>query len=243
MFAFPTRRSKPMSGLMDSILSSLDPQTVSAMAQRLGTSPQQTERAIHAALPLMVGQMSRNAADPAGERSLRNALERDHASAGISDVLGGLLGGMGGMNSGSGAGGLGDLLGGLLGGGGQASPRAPAGGDLMSDGMAILGHVFGQKQERVANGVGQVSGLGRQSSSQLMAMLAPIVMAALARMMNRQGSGGLGDLLGGENNRAQQHAGAGGMMGALLDRDGDGDVDMADLMQSGDLLGGLFGRR
>lgn len=229
-----------MSGLMDSIMDSLDPQTVSAMAQRLGSSPQQTERAIQAALPLLVGQLARNASDPEGERALQGALQRDHANVDLGSVLGGLLGGA--SNARGSGGGIGDLLGGLLGGSAPAAP-ASRGGDTMSDGMAILGHVFGQRQQRVANGVGQVSGLGGQSSSQLMAMLAPIVMAALARMMQGQGQGGLGGLLGGESRRAQQNPGAGGLMGALLDRDGDGDVDMADLMQSGDLLGGLFGRR
>jgi hypothetical protein len=229
-----------MSGLMDSIIGALDPQTVSAMAQRLGTSPQQTERAIHAALPLMVGQLARNASDPAGERALQGALQRDHAGVDLGSVLGSVLGGMGGGTQGSG-GGVGELLGGLFGGGGRAPE--PRRGNVLSDGMAILGHVFGQRQQRVESGVGQVSGLGRENSSQLMAMLAPIVMAALARMAQGQGGGGLGGLLGGESRRAQQHPGAGGMMGALLDRDGDGDVDMADLMQSGDLLGGLFGGR
>ena len=74
-------------------------------------------------------------------------------------------------------------------------------------------------------------------------MLAPIVMAVLARMMlNRGGdSNALGGLLGGEARQVRQQDG--GLLGAVLDRDGDGDVDLSDLLQNGQLLGGLFGRR
>lgn len=252
-----------MSDLMQSVLSVLGPDKVNAMARQIGASPQQTERAIEAALPLMIGQMARNTAQPQGAQALHHALERDHAGVDLGGLLGAVLGGGGG-------GGAGDLIGAVLGGGGGRGGSNDAGGllgsvlgsvfgggdapqqrntrqaaDPISDGLAILGHVFGQKQQRVANGVSQVGGINGQQSSQLMAMLAPILMAVLGQMMNRRGGGSdaLGSLLGGENRQMQQQAGGGGLLGAVLDRDGDGDVDLADLMQNGQLLGGLFGRR
>jgi hypothetical protein len=69
-------------------------------------------------------------------------------------------------------------------------------------------------------------------------------MAALARMMQNRGGGAsaLGGLLGNENQAMRQRDG-GGLLGAVLDRNGDGDVDFSDLLSNGQLLGGLFGRR
>lgn len=241
-----------MSELLQSVLSVLDRNQVNAMAQRIGASPQQTERAIEAALPLLIGQMARNSSQPQGAQALYGALERDHGGVDLGGLLGAVLGGGGGGGGGSGGGVgglLGSVLGGVLGGGGGSAPAASRKSDPISDGMAILGHVFGQRQTRVANGVGQVGGMSGQQSNQLLAMLAPIVMAALAKLMQGNGGGAsaLGGLLGNEERSLQKQApqagaGAGGLLGAILDRDGDGDVDLADLVQGGQLLGGLFGK-
>ena len=74
---------------------------------------------------------------------------------------------------------------------------------------------------------------------QLLAMLAPIVMSFLANRSARQGldAGGLGELLGQERTQGRQRAG-GGALDALLDQDGDGDLDANDLLKLGM---GLFG--
>jgi len=234
-----------MAELMQSVMSMLDEDRVNAMARQIGASPQQTENAIQAALPLLVAQMARNSAQPQGAQALHSALERDHAGVDVGGLLGAVLGGGGGS---AGTGGLlGNVLGSVLGGdvGAGSRPTSQAGGDAISNGMAILGHVFGQKQQRVARGVGQLGGMNGQQSSQLLAMLAPIVMAVLSKMMQGRGGGAqaLGGLLGGENQRVQQNPGTGSVVKALLDRDGDGDVDLSDLMQGGQLLGGLLGRR
>ena len=205
--------------LMQSVLSQLDGQRIDQMSRQLGATPEQTERAIQAALPLLIGQMARNSAAPQGADALQRALATDHA--GVD---------------------LGGLLGAVLGGGRQPTAR---GSDPLSDGAAILEHVFGQRQQRVANSVGQVGGLDRQQSSRLLSMLAPIVMALLSRALQNRGGGtsGLGAILGGEQRTLREHPATGGLLGAVLDRDGDGDVDVSDLLRNGQLLGGLFGRR
>lgn len=226
-----------MSDLLQHVLSTLGPDDVAAMARRIGASPQQTERAIEAALPLLIGQMSRNVREPQGAQALQHALERDHLGVDPGGLLGAVLGGSQGGNV------LGNVLGSVFGGGQTSAAR---GRDPISDGLAILGHVFGQKQQRVTNGVGQVGGIDSQQSSQLLAMLAPIVMAVLGRMFANRGGGtqALGGILGGGDPRATRSQGNnGGLLGAVLDRDGDGDVDLGDLLQNGQLLGGLFGRR
>jgi hypothetical protein len=115
------------------------------------------------------------------------------------------------------------------------------GGALGGAGAAILGHVFGQRQEQVQGKLGRTTGLDPQTLSRLLALLAPIVMAYLGRKQ-RQGQldpGGVADVLGQQRQRIEQHPQARGGLGAILDRDGDGSV-IDDLT---DLAGGLFGKR
>jgi hypothetical protein len=128
-----------------------------------------------------------------------------------------------------------DDLGGFLGGGG--------GGGI---GGAILGHVFGGRQETMGSALGRTTGLDGASAARLLAMLAPIVMAALgrARAQNGLDSGGLTDLLGGERARMQQASPDGfGMLTSMLDSDGDGSIADDVTRLGGGLLGSLFGKR
>ncbi|MCQ4167002.1 DUF937 domain-containing protein [Tahibacter harae] len=244
-----------MSGVVDAVMAQLGDGEIGAVAQRFGLSQDQAQAAIAQTLPLMVGAMAKNASTPDGAQALHTALG-DHAGVDLGDLLGGLLGGgapggAGGFGGGGGLGGLGSLaeavLGGLGGGAAaQAPAQAPGGMDagLGGIGGAILGHIFGNKQGQAEQGLGQTTGLGGVNAGQLMAMLAPIVMAVLARMnQNRNlGPGGLSDMLGQESQRTREAGGiGGGLLGAVLDRDGDGDVDLSDLLSVG---GGLLaGRR
>ncbi len=145
-------------------------------------------------------------------------------------------------------GGLMENLGGLLG-------NAEAGA-----GAGILGHIFGQKRATVETGVGEATGLKQQQVGKLLMVLAPIVMAALARRQQAHqeqevpvagastipaGSAGLPDILAREAQEAQQRApaGLGGLLG-MLDRDGDGNpLNDIGRMASGGGLGGLLGGR
>ena len=97
---------------LDNLLGQLGPDTIARMAGQLGVSPQQTQTAIQAALPMLMGAMQRNAATPQGAESLHQAVTRDHQGVDLGGLLGGLLGGGGGGGAGA--------LGGLLGGGGNA---------------------------------------------------------------------------------------------------------------------------
>ena len=211
----PFSSSSSSSSLADELLAQLNGAPLQQMAQHLGTSPGQTADAVAAALPLLLGTLGRNAAQPQGAMDLFGALQRDHAGAGPD---------------------LGGLLGSLLGGAHQtAAPR-------QADGGAILGHIFGGKRQRAEESLGQATGLGA-NAGQLLQLLAPVVMAFLARRMNSGGmdAGGLGQALGQERVRAQQGGGlGGGLLGSLLDQDGDGQVGLSDLLQMG---GGLLGGR
>jgi hypothetical protein len=126
---------------------------------------------------------------------------------------------------------LSNILGGILGGG--------AGSGI---GGAILGHVFGGNQGAVNQGLGQATGLGPQNAGQLMAILAPLVMGALANHAQGQGvgAGGLGGLLAQEVQHVQQQGGsAGGLLDSVLSNTG----GLAGILQSAGGLLGAFTRR
>lgn len=115
-------------------------------------------------------------------------------------------------------------------------------GGNIQDGSAIVGHVLGGKQEAVANSLSQVSGLNAGSTSQLLAMLAPVVMGALGKTQREEGlnAGGLANLLSGEQSHADSMLG--GLASQLLDANHDGSI-VDDVVNMGSkLLGGLFGR-
>lgn len=111
-------------------------------------------------------------------------------------------------------------------------------------GMGILKHVFGGRESAVESALGSSAGIGGGQMKQLLAMLAPLVMGMIGKQQRQGGldAGALAGLLGGERKAAEKKApGAAGLIGSLLDADGDGDVtdDIAKL--GGSLLGGLFG--
>lgn len=107
------------------------------------------------------------------------------------------------------------------------------------DGQAILGHVLGDKQSNVQQGISQASGLDMGSSGQLLSMLAPLVMGALSQQKQQAGldASGISNLLTKESKQTESSLGG---LAQLLDMDGDGEIT-DDMMNLGSkLLGGLF---
>lgn len=113
-----------------------------------------------------------------------------------------------------GGGGLGNLLGGLLGAG-----AAPQGAD-------VLGSLLGNARAQVEGQLAQTTGLGDKVGP-LLAMLAPLVLQFLSQRAEAQdGAPGLGSM-------------GGGVLGNLLDQNGDGKLDASDLFKLGaSFLGG-----
>lgn len=107
------------------------------------------------------------------------------------------------------------------------------------DGGGILGHVFGDRQAQVEEGLGQATGIGGQGMGQLLGMLAPLVMGALGRATQQNGldAGGLQDTLTREGASLTERAPGlvQGLLGAL-DRNQDGSA----LDDIAGMLGGLF---
>ena len=113
-----------------------------------------------------------------------------------------------------------------------------------SMGEGILRHVLGGRQAPANDAIGKMSGLNSGQIGQLMSLLAPLVLGALGKQKRDQGldAGGLSDLLGGEQRRAERaEPGVMGMLGKLLDKDGDGSMgdELAEMGMG--MLGNLFG--
>ena len=117
--------------------------------------------------------------------------------------------------------------------------------DSMNDGANILGHVFGGKEQNVAQAVSAKSGLDMGKSMDLLKMAAPVIMGLLgkqSRQNNISDGGGLDALLGGllgGGNQAQEEQ---SMITKILDADGDGSIiDDVMGMVTGNKKGGLGG--
>ena len=195
--------------LTDDLLSQLQGAPLQQVSQQLGIDSQQASGAISAALPLLMGALGNNAAKPQGAEALFGALQNNHSGLDIGSVLGAVMGG-------------------------GNSPAA--------NGAGILGHIFGGNQDRAETGLAQATGLCPSSSSQLLKILAPIVMAYIAQRMSSGGqasAGGLAQILGQEKQQVTQAGGiGGGLLGSVMDQDGDGQFGVSDLIKLGS---GLLG--
>lgn len=113
----------------------------------------------------------------------------------------------------------------------------------MADGLGILGHVFGDKQNQVAKNISKQSGLSTGNVLQILATLAPIVMGFLGKekQTNNIDQNGISGLLGGLLGGMQQTNGRElSMIEKMLDSNGDGNI-MDEAMDLGSkLLGGFF---
>ncbi len=199
-----------MSGILDLIKGSIGQQAVEQVSKQLGANSEGTQRAVAAAVPVLLAALQKNAQSRSGAESLSRALERDHD--------GGILGN------------LGSLL-------GQSSHQ--------SMGEKILGHVLGSRQDNVSNQLGKATGLGQSDVTKILANLAPVVLGALgkAKRENNLGVSGLQDLLTQERKTIQKRQPNLSVLERALDDDGDGDVDLSDILKKGSgLLGGFFKR-
>lgn len=119
-------------------------------------------------------------------------------------------------------------------------------GGNLSEGMGILSHVLGNRQGQVENAIGKTSGLNASQISQILAIVAPIVMGYLGKEKKEQGldASGLSSLLGGlVGGAAKTNQREMSTIEKLLDQNGDGNA-MDDVMNIGSkLLGGLFRKK
>ncbi len=207
--------------LMDILQGQLSDEMVGQLSQHIGAEPEQTASAAQGIFATILGGLANNASSENGLSSLGSALDRDHDGSMLDDLAG--------------------LVGGMMTGGAQQNGA--------TNGLGMLGHILGDRQEAAAEQIGQSSGLNMSQVMKLMPILAPIVMSVLGRAKS-QGNLGLGDLAGvlmGSAQNAQQ-GGFGDLIGSVLGSVlGGGQQQQQQQSGGGDLLasvlGGIFGKR
>ncbi|MBK8673406.1 MAG: DUF937 domain-containing protein [Bacteroidetes bacterium] len=205
-----------MSDLNQLLSSVLNENTVAQIGEQLGVDQNQAGNAIQLALPALLGALNKNAQSEDGAQGIMNALSKDH-DGGILDMLPQFLG--------------------------NAS---------QGPGAAILGHILGAKQPQMEQQIGQHSGLNPAMVGKLLTILAPILMGALGKSQQQapqqQSGGGLGNLisiLGGATQQHQQQAQQNNnplmqILGNVLDKDGDGNIQNEAMNIGKSILGNLF---
>jgi Bacterial protein of unknown function (DUF937) len=200
-----------MATLLETLNQQFSPDVVKGMSQKIGADEAQTQQALSALLPMMVGGLAKNTANnPEGSAKLSQVLERDHDGSLLDQMTSNLsradmpsqqaedatlqdlgarglgeptLGGL--MNGGSSS--SGNMLSGLLGGNAGNMLSGLFGGSSANprstNVTGILSNVLGgQNVTPVQQGVSQATGLESGKVGSLMAMLAPMVMGALGKV-------------------------------------------------------------
>jgi hypothetical protein len=191
--------------LMDLMQNQLSQGLLDQLSNQIGVEDKEkTATAATGIVSTLMTAMAKNAQKPEGAASLANALEKDHDGSILNNLSGLLQGNIG-----------------------QDNQRA-------ANGEGIIRHILGDKQSGAVNMISQVSGLDSSKTSNLMTMLAPIMMGMLGQQKRQQGLdvGGIASLL---MNNVQQKQGENPLMDMatrFLDQDGDGSI-------VDDLLGGL----
>jgi hypothetical protein len=202
--------------LMDLLQGQLSEGLVDQLSNQLGgADKKQTAAAATSILSTLMGGLAKNAATPEGASSLANALDRDHDGSIMDDLMGMLSG--------------------------QTQPAA----EKAMNGAGILNHILGPRQGNAVQMISQMSGLDSGKTSNLMTMLAPMIMGVLGKTKQQQGLdvGGLASLLSGTVSNRQQADPTMRLITSFLDSDGDGDIkdDVAKMGMK--FLGNLFKRR
>ena len=125
-----------MAGIIDMVQQQLSGGAIQQIAQRVGVDPATAQKAVNAALPMIVGSLGQHTATadtaPAGNLSNASAL-----FGGLSGMLGGEAGG-------------------------------------------LLGKIMGGRQDEVHNAAANAAGIDKGKAAQIIEMIIPIVMSALA---------------------------------------------------------------
>lgn len=196
-----------MSNLLNEAMRHLNDDVIVQLSRQIGAQdPNQVKKAAQGLSEILLDAISRQASNQERGGGLMGAIKKDHDGG----ILGNLLGVLGG----------------------QKKVENPS----TMNGAGIVNHLLGKKQIEVAQVISQMSGLDIFKSGVLMQLIAPVIMGLVGQQQKSSGLdlGGLAKvLLGGGQQQAQGRGGlAGGLLGKLLDQDGDGSM-MDDLLGMG----------
>lgn len=209
--------------LLEMLMSSQNGATVEKAGSTLGLNSQQSQSAIAALLPAISSALKQNTSSPQGLAGLLSALQNGNHSQYLDN------------------------------------PSMLERPETVTDGNAILGHLFGTKEvsRAVAGRASEQTGISTDLLKKFLPIVATMAMGSLSKqthtnntvksalaglavqhLMGGQKSSGIGGMLGGllgGNKRAavqqqQTHQQGMGILGKMLDADGDGSV-MDDILQ------------
>jgi len=210
--------------LLDMIMSAQGGATAQQAGAQLGLNQQQSQSAIAALLPAISSALKQNTANPQGLAGLLGALQNGQHEQYLEN------------------------------------PQMVTKPETVNDGNAILGHLFGSKEvsRAVAGRASEQTGIGSDVLKKLLPIVATMAMGSLSKQTsqpsmksaltgmaiqqllggNQSSAGGLGGILssvlgGKAKQRRQQqqaHQQGLGMIGKMLDADGDGSM-MDDILQ------------
>jgi OmpA-OmpF porin, OOP family len=159
---------------------------VGKISEFLGESSENTQSAVSAAMPTLLGGIMEKASTTEGAGSILNLLKDGGHDGSLLGNLSGLLG-------------SGDGISGLL-----------------SGGSGIISSLLGDKVGGIVDLIANVSGIKKSSSSSLLSLAAPILMGVLGKQVSSQGLGlsGLANMLMGQKDavKAALPAGAGSIL-------------------------------
>lgn len=207
-----------MTNLLELLKGQMDDQVIDTLSSQIGGADrQQTAAAAQGIMATLIGGLAKNASTPEGATSLASALDRDHDGSVLNNLMGMLSGQLQPQ---------------------QEQPRA-------FNGAGIVSHILGNQQSGAIDMISKMSGLDSSKTSNLMTMLAPMVMGMLGKQKQQGGLdiGGLMNLLNGTVSQQKQSGNPlMDMATRFLDKDGDGSIvdDIAGMVGKG-LFGKLFG--
>lgn len=143
---------------------------VGKISEFLGESSSNTQSAVNAAVPTLLGGLMEKASSTDGAGSILNLLKDGGHDGSLLGNLGGLLGSGDGISS------------------------------LLGGGSGILSSILGPKVGGIVDLISTVSGIKKSSSSSLLSLAAPILMSVIGKQVSSQGLGisGLANMLMGQ---------------------------------------------
>ncbi len=204
--------------LLEMIMAAQGGASAQQAGSQLGLNQSQTQSAIAALLPAISSALKKNTSSPQGFAQLLGALENGNHSQYLEQ------------------------------------PETMGRQETIADGNAILGHLFGSKEvsRAVAGRAAEQTGIGSDVLKKMLPMVAAMAMGGMSQQTRQpdmksqlaglamqqmlgggQKASGLGGLLGGllgggqakqQRQVQQQHQQGLGMLGKMLDADGDGNV-------------------